>query len=253
MRWTRKTATYDDTTHVTAIQDDTNGENDHDRVAIATETRTLTVVESLSPATLYPAPVPLPTTMTSVHQAAPEDTLVNGGNLKTTMSSATEAPPRLHSHHNSHTPSGGIIAAIVVSALFMALIATTMAWSCVRQRRRRRAEQRRAFSPQNLMLRPQQDSPPLAEQTDRSMTPEPNSWLSQHSINIPGDPRETLSQGVRSPTPKPAVAEMQSFTRAGQKPRAYTVGGPAFAGFSDMPDDSRARSSRMEHMKINDG
>lgn len=70
-------------------------------------------------------------------------------------------------------------------------------------------------------------------QTDASSTLEPNSWLSLQNMSITSDPRETLSQGVRSPTPRPAVAELQSFVRAGQKPRVYTVSRRTFSERAD--------------------
>lgn len=115
-------------------------------------------------------------------------------------------------------PSGlsyGAIAAIVIGVLFGLAITALATWLLVRKSRRR-SRVTQVTPPQTPIYSPSPPSsplptpPPLTESGNDRMSSLEDSWVSY------GD-------RVRSPTPQPAVAEIRSFTRAWQKPRAYTV------------------------------
>ncbi|KAF7555128.1 hypothetical protein G7046_g6622 [Stylonectria norvegica] len=113
----------------------------------------------------------------------------------------------------------GTIASIVIGVFLGLTLAVMLLWICLRHRRRGHSQDP---SPHTLPDSLSTTEPPqLAEldpDTHRIATPEPRSWFSHH------DPRLSTWQGVQSPTPKPAVAEVKSFTRAWQKPRVYDIG-----------------------------
>jgi hypothetical protein len=116
----------------------------------------------------------------------------------------------------------GIIAVIVIASLLAAMLVISLACVWYREKKKKKKGWRNTTCP----LVPD-DTPVLAElisPTDRMATPDPNSWLAQQQDAW--DPRESSSTGFRSPTPKPAVAEVRSYTRAARKPRIYDVGRP---------------------------
>ncbi|KAI5467097.1 hypothetical protein BGZ63DRAFT_370332 [Mariannaea sp. PMI_226] len=117
--------------------------------------------------------------------------------------------------------SNGIIAVIIIGSV---LIGTVVVLACVWIRgEKRRTLKKGKISPMYHIG--SEDGVVLDElmpQEIHMATPDPNAWFAQQAH---WNPRESLT-GVRSPTPKPAVAEVRSFTRAAQKPRICDVGKP---------------------------
>ncbi|KAH6891323.1 hypothetical protein B0T10DRAFT_595506 [Thelonectria olida] len=141
--------------------------------------------------------------------------------------SAASADLKLSSHAtavstgepSSRGLSDGIMAVIVIASLLVAMIVIALACVWHRERKKKKGWRNTTFP---LVL---YDTPVLAElisPTDGMATPDPNSWLAQQQEVW--NPRESSSTGFRSPTPKPAVAEVRSYTRAARKPRIYDVG-----------------------------
>ncbi|KAI1067267.1 hypothetical protein LB506_004198 [Fusarium annulatum] len=179
---------------------------------------TETVWETMNPYSSDPDGIPntIPTASSTTITATPVATTNN----YTTYSTATPAGNQSSGSGAStlHPPSGlsyGAIAAIVIGVLFGLAITALATWLLVRKSRRR-SRVTQVTPPQTPIYSPSPPSsplptpPPLTESGNDRMSSLEDSWVSY------GD-------RVRSPTPQPAVAEIRSFTRAWQKPRAYTV------------------------------
>ncbi|KAH7156889.1 hypothetical protein EDB81DRAFT_403464 [Dactylonectria macrodidyma] len=114
----------------------------------------------------------------------------------------------------------GTVAAVVVGVILTVAIVVFVAWICVERRKQRWT----MSSPIGLLTRPVHPEegralPELVSLTDR---PESQSWIADQNF---WDPRESSSQGVRSPTPKPAVAKVMSYTRAHRRAQLCYIGG----------------------------
>ncbi|KAM5351800.1 hypothetical protein ACJ41O_004523 [Fusarium nematophilum] len=240
VRWTRKTVTYSSTIYVTDIPDEGDEDDDDDEVPVVTATKVITIMDPYSTKPLYPTSPP--TTITPLTQGT---TPGNQPSDRPTSPVGTHGPANLTSaHHRPHDMSGGVIAAITVGTVLALALLISVTWFSIHRRRKQWQEDDRDARSHSQMPSPRALTPPrlpeLSAQDDRTATPEPDSWLSYHDL---GDPRETLSQGVRSPTPQPAVAEVRSYTRAWQKPRVYTVGGPGVAELPGSEPASRSAAS----------
>ncbi|KAH7250025.1 uncharacterized protein BKA55DRAFT_594194 [Fusarium redolens] len=117
--------------------------------------------------------------------------------------------------HHSGGLSDGAIAAIVIGVLFGLAIIALATWLLVRKSRRR-SRVTQVTTPQTPIYSPSPPSSPLP-------TPPPLTESGNDRISSLEDSWVSYGDRVRSPTPQPAVAEMRSFTRAWQKPRAYTI------------------------------
>ncbi|KAH7155159.1 hypothetical protein B0J13DRAFT_521314 [Dactylonectria estremocensis] len=113
----------------------------------------------------------------------------------------------------------GTIAAGVVGVILTAAIVLFITWICVERRRQRWT----TSSPMSLHTRPVHPEDGRAPSELRSLTDDPgsHSWMADRDF---WDPRESSSQGVRSPTPKPAVAAVRSHTRH-QRAQLCYIGG----------------------------
>lgn len=167
--------------------------------------------------------------------------------------SAAAEPSHATTALNSNGPRGGLTYGMVAGMVVGSLLATVIVVSltCIWYQERRRKRKRRAwgrtrsctsplaapavtFAPlSTATFAPPPSPPPPADNLvptdtfsaapDRLVTPDPNAWLPRHE-DVAWDPRDSESStGFRSPTPRPAVAEVRSFTRAGRKPRMYDV------------------------------
>ncbi|KAM6536975.1 hypothetical protein FALCPG4_002939 [Fusarium falciforme] len=231
VRWTSKTVTSSNSMYVTAVLDDED-DRDFEGSSVVTLATMVTVTDPFSQEPLFPLPPTRPTTRTTTmaaettprNMSSSEPTLPVETSAKTSVDSDGAAPPA-SIDDRSHGLSQGLIAAIAVGTALALTVMILMAWICIRHRRKQCDEDNSTISRNNSMpiLRPP-SLPPLPELSSHAeRTDTPNDSLL--SCSILSDPRETLSQGVRSPTPQPAVAEARSFTRTWQKPRVYTVGG----------------------------
>lgn len=72
-----------------------------------------------------------------------------------------------------------------------------------------------------------------------------DTWLSHHGA---GDPRTSVWSRIQSPSPQPAVAEVQSFTRTRQKPVVCDIGSmrPTIPDVSPVPDEASGHGFRDE-------
>ncbi|KAJ3468731.1 hypothetical protein MRS44_002796 [Fusarium solani] len=227
VRWTSKTVTSSNSIYVTAAPDDEDDRDFQGSWPVVTLTTMITVTDPFSQEPLFPLPPTRLTTRTTTMAA--ETTPRNMSSSEPTLSVETSAdsdggatPASIDDR--SHGLSQGLIAAIAVGTALGLTVMILMAWICIRHRRKQCDEDNSTISRNNSMpiLRPP-SLPPLPELSSYAeRTDTPNDSLL--SCSILSDPRETLSQGVRSPTPQPAVAEVRSFTRTWQKPRVYTVG-----------------------------
>ncbi|KAF4980904.1 hypothetical protein FZEAL_3189 [Fusarium zealandicum] len=247
VRWTRKTVTYSNEIYVTAVLDDESEADDDGGLPVVTATKIVTVMDPYSEEPLYPLPTTrLPTTIStktvvanSSNETSPEPISSAGSDDNASVSPT---------HHHPHGISEGVIAAIAVGTILTLTVIISMTWICIRQRRRWWNKTDNSTPPQNTISSPYDLSPPrlpeLSSHADRTATPEQeSSWLTFHDMS---DPRETLSQGVRSPTPQPAVAEVRSYTRTWQKPRVYTVGGQRIAELPGSEPTSNATADSRE-------
>ncbi|KAF5010706.1 hypothetical protein FDECE_3166 [Fusarium decemcellulare] len=235
LRWTKKTVSSGDRIYVTIVSD--KGDLSDDARPVVTVTTVITVTD---PETSIHSSLTTRLSVTNIMNT-PEATPRNESTPQSTSSvGGGETEALATTHRRSHDLSEGAIAAIALGTV-LSLVATIMAvWICVRKRGKSWKKDQSFVPPNNPILNPQPPTPPplpeLPSFADRTATPD-DSWISCHDIS---DPRETLSQGVRSPTPQPAVAEVMSYTRAWQKPRVYTVGGP---GIAELPgSEPTARS-----------
>lgn len=228
VRWTSKTVTSSNSIYVTAVQDDRDFEGSW---PVVTLTTMITVTGPFSQEPIFPLPPTRSTTRTTT--IAAETTPRNMSSSEPTLSVETsaetsvesdDAAPAASMDGRSHGLSQGLIAAIAVGTALAVTVMILLAWICIRHRRKQCDEDNSTISRNNSMPILRSPSlPPLPELSSHAeRTDTPNDSLL--SCSILSDPRETLSQGVRSPTPQPAVAEVRSFTRTWQKPRVYTVG-----------------------------
>lgn len=134
---------------------------------------------------------------------------------------------------------GGSIAAITVSIAFAASILGSGLWLWMRRRRRHK------ISPDSSPRPPlhEEDSylgstGPSPHDIDTGPS-SPGDWPSHQEGIV--DPRILTWQGIQSPTPKPAVAEVRSFTRAWQKPRMCDIGQRPVA---ELPGKDATRGSQ---------
>ncbi|RMJ11254.1 hypothetical protein CDV36_009106 [Fusarium kuroshium] len=235
VRWTSKTVTSSNSIYVTAVPDDEDNRDFEGSWPVVTLTTMITVTDPFSQETLFSLPPTRPTTRTTTmaaettprNMSSSEPTLSVETSVETSAETSVDsdvAAPPTSIDHRSHGLSQGLIAAIAVGTALALTVMILMAWICIRHRRKQCDEDNSTISQNNSMpiLRPP-SLPPLPELSSHAeRTDTPNDSLL--SCSILSDPRETLSQGVRSPTPQPAVAEVRSFTRTWQKPRVYTVG-----------------------------
>ncbi|KAH6983160.1 hypothetical protein BKA56DRAFT_343412 [Ilyonectria sp. MPI-CAGE-AT-0026] len=116
--------------------------------------------------------------------------------------------------------SDGTIAAIVVGGTLTLAIVAFVVWICIQHRKKIWKTHSPTILPTRLVLPEEtRELPEICSQADRTKSA---SWLAYQDI---WDLRETSSQGVRSPTPKPALAEVKSYTRARQRAQLCNVGG----------------------------
>ncbi|KAF5247883.1 hypothetical protein FANTH_6164 [Fusarium anthophilum] len=179
---------------------------------------TETVWETMNPYSSDPDGIPntIPTASATTITATPVATTNN----YTTYSTATPADSQSSGSvastlHRSGGLSDGVIAAIVIGVLFSSTIAALVIWLLVRKSRRR-SRVTQITHPQTPFYSPSPPSSPLP-------TPPPLTESGNDRISSLEDSWVSYGDRVRSPTPQPAVAEVRSFTRAWQKPRAYTV------------------------------
>lgn len=227
VRWTRKTVTYSNSIYVTAVPDDGDGRDFEGSRPVVTLSTMIAVTDPFSQESILSLPPTRQTkrTTTMAEEATPRNMSSSEptSSVETSIGSDGVAPPT-STDDRSHGLSQGLIAAIAVGTALALTVMMLMAWICIRHRRKQCDESNSASPRHNSMpiLRPP-SLPPLPELSSHAeRTDTPNDSLL--SCSILSDPRETLSQGVRSPTPQPAVAEVRSFTRTWQKPRVYTVG-----------------------------
>ncbi|WKT40724.1 hypothetical protein QSH57_005530 [Fusarium oxysporum f. sp. vasinfectum] len=179
---------------------------------------TETVWETMNPYSSDPDGISntIPTASSTIITATPVATTNNYTTYSTATPASSQSSGSLASTlHHSGGLSDGAIAAIGIGVLFGLAIAALATWLLVRKSRRRSRVtqvtplQTPIYSP-SPPSSPLPTPPPLIESGNDRISSLEDSWVSY------GD-------RVRSPTPQPAVAEVRSFTRAWQKPRAYTV------------------------------
>ncbi|EWZ02260.1 hypothetical protein FOYG_01604 [Fusarium oxysporum NRRL 32931] len=164
---------------------------------------TETVWETMNPYSSDPDVTPVATTNNyTTYSTATPTSSQSSGSLASTL-------------HHSGGLSDGAIAAIVIGVLFGLAIAALATWLLVRKSRRR-SRVTQVTPLQTPIYSPSPPSSPLP-------TPPPLTESGNDRISSLEDSWVSYGDRVRSPTPQPAVAEVRSFTRAWQKPRAYTV------------------------------
>ncbi|CAM1504067.1 Fc.00g016580.m01.CDS01 [Cosmosporella sp. VM-42] len=172
---------------------------------------------------IYSTP-PTPSTTLARHAAA--------------SSTDTGAPAAVHVGSKS-LPAGAIAAVVVGAVIFVALFGA-FGWLFKRRRRQRAEwEDEGPLEPRPIRSFTVLNQPQIAE-----LGPSPNHPTSSvhdhdHSFasSAPSDPRLSAWTGVQSPSPKLAVAEQKTYTRAWQKPRLFHVGhGPAELPAEDIPN-----------------
>ena len=147
------------------------------------------------------------------------------------------APPIAQS--KSKSLPGGTVAGIVFGIMIALVIIGFFVWWLLRKRKRQEEQNEISHPVPNpgqssfrLLSQPQlaeleHDSRPLPP-------PEPTHWFGP---NTPDNSRLSSWTGTQFSTPRPAVAEVKSYTRAGQKPRVYDIGGNRI---SELPAENSA-------------
>ncbi|KAF4345276.1 hypothetical protein FBEOM_778 [Fusarium beomiforme] len=168
----------------------------------------------------------IPTTILTTSSTTTTETPVATTNNDTDYSTATPTVSQRSDSlastlHNSDGLSDGAIAAIVVGVLCGLAAVALAIWLWV-QKSRRRSRMTQVTPPQTPIYSPSPPRSPLA-------SPPPLTEPSNDRISGLEDSWASYGDRVRSPTPQPAVAEVQRFTRAWRKPRVYTIGGGRMA------------------------
>ena len=144
------------------------------------------------------------------------------------------------------TVPDGATAAIAVGVVILIASLAYVVWHIQSKKRQRKP---RTFNFDSLSS-PRTNHLPMDDlYPDRPFSPPVNleSWLAhQHA----GNSGPNTDSGTQSPPPRPAVAELQSFTRSRQKPRIYDVGRSATSNMcADQGHSERDKSSHTASVK----
>lgn len=199
-----------------------------------------------------------PTTTTKTQTITVSNTSTNVdltaivSNVKSIVDSApsstnTDAPSAVPSKPTG-LPSGAV-AGIIFGVLTALAIISFVIWWFVRKRKRSEEQD----EVQNHILNPEggpfgvMNQPPLAELEHSSYDLRPP--VHRLAPSTPEDSRISSWGGTQFSTPRPAVAEVKSYTRAGHKPRVYDVGGGG-GPISELPADNGTTHATSESFKM---
>lgn len=218
---------------------------------------TTDIIISQTPLTSEPVYRP-PTTTTKTQTITVSNTTTNleltaiASNVKSIVDSApsstnTDAPSAIPSEP-SGLPSGAVAGIIFGILTALAIISFVIWWFA---RKRKRLEEQDEL--QNNILNPEDGSfrvmnqPPLAELEHSSLDLRPPEPVHRFEPSTPEDSRLSSWGGTQFSTPRPAVAEVKSYTRAGHKPRVYDIGG---GPISELSADNGVAHATFESFKM---